>query len=76
MRSRRYSHCQSRDVKGKMATIEEKLTRLDTIRQRVESFVLQGGDLTSAGAAPLGEEFVNAFSDMAKELGYDLLKEI
>jgi len=57
-----------------MATIEEKLARLEASKQSVASFVLQGGDLKSADAVPLGVEFVNASSDVAKELGYDLLR--
>jgi hypothetical protein len=72
--SRRYSNYQSREVKGNMATIQEKLAHLDTIKQRVESFVQQGGDLKSASAVPLGVEFVNAFSDVAIELGYQPFK--
>jgi hypothetical protein len=59
-----------------MATIEEKLARLDTMRQSIVSFVLQGGDLKSRDAAPLGVEFIDAFNDVAIELGYQPVKPI
>jgi hypothetical protein len=76
MTRRGYSNCQSREVKGNMATIEEKLARLDTIRQRVESFVTQRGDMGSDAAITLGRELGDAANDLAVELGYKLITPI
>jgi hypothetical protein len=42
----------------------------------VEEFVAAGGDLTSKEAVPVGIEFVQAFADLAKEFGYNILKPI
>jgi hypothetical protein len=59
-----------------MATVQEKLTHLETVKQRVESFVAQGGDLKSRDATPLGLEFVYACNDVAVEMGYELVKTV
>jgi hypothetical protein len=57
-----------------MATIQEKTARLVAARKEVENFVAAGGDLNSYEAVPMGMRFVNAFADVAKELGYEILK--
>jgi hypothetical protein len=57
-----------------MATIQEKSARLEAARKKVEDFVAAGGDLKSKEAVPVGMEFVNAFADLAKEFGYEILK--
>jgi hypothetical protein len=59
-----------------MATIQEKTARLEAARKSVEAFVAKGGDLASKEAVPVGMEFVQAFADVAKEFGYDILKPI
>ncbi len=59
-----------------MATIQEKTARLEAARKSVEAFVAEGGDLASKEAVPVGMEFVQAFADVAKEFGYDILKPI
>jgi hypothetical protein len=59
-----------------MATIPEKTARLEAARQKVEAFVAAGGDLKSADAVPVGLELVNAFADLAKDFGYEILKPI
>ena len=57
-----------------MATIQEKTARLETARKNVEAFVGAGGDLKSKEAVPVGLELVNAFADLAKDFGYEILK--
>ena len=59
-----------------MATIQEKNARLKVAREKVEAFVAGGGDLASKAGMPLGLEFVQAFADVAKEFGYDILKPV
>ena len=59
-----------------MATIQEKTERLAAARQKVEEFVSAGGDLKSKAAVPVGLELVYAFSELAKEFGYEILKPI
>jgi hypothetical protein len=59
-----------------MATTEEKTARLATARKKLEAFVAAGGDLKSYEAVPAGMEFVNAFADLAKDFGYEILKPI
>ncbi len=61
---------------GEMPTIEEKTTRLESARQAVNDFVAAGGDLGSKAAVPVAMAFVNAFADLAKEFGYEILKPI
>ena len=57
-----------------MATIQEKMARLEAAKQKVEAIVATGGDLKSAAAIPTGLEFVNAFADIARDFGYEILK--
>ncbi len=59
-----------------MATMQEKSDRLKAARERLEAFVSAGGDLKSYEAIPAGMEFVNAFADLAKDFGYEILKPI
>jgi hypothetical protein len=57
-----------------MATLQEKLARLDAAKAEVESLVAAGVDLESKAAAPAGLELVYAFDEVAQELGYKILK--
>jgi hypothetical protein len=57
-----------------MASLEEKSARLKAAKQKVDEFVAGGGDLGSKAAVPVGIEFVEAFADVAKEFGYEILK--
>ncbi len=59
-----------------MSTTQEKLAKLELCKARVEAFVANGGDLNSTEAVPVGMQFVQAFADVAKDLGYDILKPI
>jgi len=59
-----------------MATLKEKTARLAAAKKKVDEFVAAGGDLGSKEAVPVGMEFVQAFADVAKDLGYDVLKPI
>lgn len=59
-----------------MATVAEKSARLKIAREKVEEFVAGGGDLASKDGLPVGMEFVQAFADVAKDFGYDILKPI
>jgi hypothetical protein len=59
-----------------MATLAEKNGRLEAARQKVDEFVAAGGDPGSSAAMPVQLEFVYAFADIAKEYGYDILKQI
>jgi hypothetical protein len=49
-----------------------KMARLEAARQEAEAFVVAGGDLKSKEAVPLGLELVNAFADLATDLGYEI----
>jgi hypothetical protein len=57
-----------------MVTIQEKTARLEAARKKVEEFVAAGGDLKSKEAVPVGLELVNAFADLAKDFGHEILK--
>ena len=57
-------------------TIEEKTARLESAKEKVKQFVDSGGDLKSPEALPLGVEFIEAYDDLAKEFGYEILKPI
>jgi hypothetical protein len=59
-----------------MPTVAEKSARLKIARLKVEEFVAGGGDLGSKEGLPVGIEFVQAFADVAKDFGYDILKPI
>jgi hypothetical protein len=59
-----------------MATIQEKTARLEAARKNVEAFVAKGGELASKEGFPVGLEFVEAFADVAKEFGYEILKPV
>jgi hypothetical protein len=59
-----------------MATIHEKLARLETIKQRIESFMIQRGDMKSDVAMALGRELGYAANEVAAELGYELIAPI
>lgn len=59
-----------------MATVQEKTARLEQARKEVEAFVAAGGDLQSPDAVPVGMEFVQAFADLAKDFGYEILKPV
>jgi hypothetical protein len=58
-----------------MATVDEKTARLNSAHNKMEAFLAAGGKLGSPQSIPVGLEFVNAFADLAKEFGYNLLKE-
>jgi hypothetical protein len=53
-----------------LATLQEKLAWLDAIRQRVQQFVNEGGDLKSAEAAPLAMALFHAINDLTSEFGF------
>jgi hypothetical protein len=57
-------------------TIEEKTARLESAKEKIKHFVDSGGDLKSPEAVPLGLEFIQAYDDLAKEFGYEVLKPI
>jgi hypothetical protein len=57
-------------------TIEEKTARLESAQKKVQQFTESGGDLKSPDAVSLGVEFVQAYDDLAKEFGYQILKPI
>jgi hypothetical protein len=57
-------------------TIGEKTARLESVKEKVKQFVDSGGDLKSPEAVPLGVEFIQAYDDLAKEFGCEILKPI
>lgn len=59
-----------------MATLREKLIRLEQVRARVEAAVEAGLDLKSPEAVPIGMEFIRAANDVAEELGHGFIKPI
>ena len=58
------------------STIREKTARLEALRRKLEQFVENGGDLKSPEASPLDVEFIQAFNEVSKEFGYEVLKPI
>lgn len=56
-----------------MATIQEKLARLENIKARIEMLVASGIELNSPEAVPIGVEFITAFDDLAQEFGHKIL---
>lgn len=56
-------------MSGDRQAIEEKTARLESVKEKVKQFVDSGGDLKSPEAVPLGVEFIQAFADLAKEVG-------
>ena len=54
-----------------MASVQEKLTWLGAITQRIEQFVDDGGDLRSVEAAPLGMALFHALQDLGKEFAVE-----
>jgi hypothetical protein len=52
-----------------VASIQEKLAWLEAITQRIQQFVVDGGDLKSVGAAPLGMALFHALQDLGGEFG-------
>jgi hypothetical protein len=63
-------------VNTEMATIKEKAGRLAAAHRKVQEFIDAGGDLKSPEAVPVGLEFVNAYAELAKEFGHEILKPI
>jgi hypothetical protein len=59
-----------------LANVQEKLAWLDAIRQRVQRFVNEGGDLKSADAAPLAMALFHAINDLTNEFGVQPAKPI
>jgi hypothetical protein len=59
-----------------LANVHEKLAWLDAIRQRVQQFVNEGGDLKSADAAPLAMALFHAINDLTNEFGVQPAKPI
>ena len=59
-----------------MATFAEKLRKLEETRLRVEAMVASGVDIKSPEAVPLILDFVHAFADCGKDLGYEIIKPI
>jgi len=50
-------------------TILEKTARLESLREKIQRFMDGGGDLKSPEAVPMGLEFIQAYLDLAKEVG-------
>jgi hypothetical protein len=61
-------------VEVALANVQEKLAWLDAIRQRVQQFVNEGGDLKSADAAPLAMALFHAINDLTNEFGIQPVK--
>lgn len=57
-----------------MATVMEKMTRVDSSTKKLNAFIIAGGDLRSPDGAALSVEAVEAFADLAREAGYEILK--
>jgi len=62
-------------VQDAAQSIRGKTARLNSLKEKVEQFIKDGGDLKSSEAVQLGIEFVQAFFDLAKEVGSDTPKE-
>lgn len=59
-----------------MATIHEKILRLEKATADLQSLLDSGVDPKSKEAAPLGLELIHAADEVGKELGYQILKPI
>jgi hypothetical protein len=56
-----------------MAEIQDKILRLRVALLRLEEFKGAGGKDHSSAAVPIIEELMQAFADLAKELGHEIL---
>jgi hypothetical protein len=57
-----------------MASIRQKLKRLEATIQKVDEFVAAGGDLKSPAAAPVWMNLMGAFERVAEAFGYEIAK--
>ena len=53
------------------AIIRQKTARLEAAKLKTQQFLGNGGDLKSSEAVPIGVEFIQAFSELAKEFHSD-----
>ena len=63
-------------IRDAAQTILAKTARLESVKEKVQRFVNSGGDLKSPEAVPLGVELIQAYEDLAKEFGHEILKPI
>lgn len=59
-----------------MASVKEKLKRLQDTAQKASNFVAAGGDSKSRAAAPVWMSLMGAFERVAEEFGYELSKPV
>jgi hypothetical protein len=59
-----------------MATLQEKIARLQAANELVESLVDKGVDLQSMEAVPVGLELLHAFDDLAREFGHPIVERL
>jgi hypothetical protein len=57
-----------------MAKGIEKMTRVESSTEKLNDFLLAGGDLKSPNGAALSVEAVEAFAELARGAGYEILK--
>ncbi|MGA1981869.1 MAG: hypothetical protein ABSG84_05295 [Acidobacteriaceae bacterium] len=57
-----------------MATLRDKIARLEAANKLLESLVARGVDLKSEEAIPHELELLHAFDDLAQEFGHKILK--
>ena len=59
-----------------MASVRQKLKRLEASVQKADDFVAAGGDLKSPAAAPVWMNLMGAFERVAEAFGYEILKPV
>lgn len=59
-----------------MASIREKLKRLENTVQKADDFVAAGGDTKSPAAASVWMNLMGAFERVAEQFGYEIPKPV
>ena len=59
-----------------MASIKEKLKRLQATVQKADDFAAAGGDTKSSAAAPVWMNLLGAFERVAEQFGYEIPKPV
>jgi len=59
-----------------MASVRQKLKRLEATIRKVDDFVAAGGDLKSPAATPVWMDLMGAFERVAEQFGYEIPKPV